>query len=497
MNKPVLHQLKTDGLPLDGMSYVLETGDGRLIVIDGGMKNDVEYLYSYLKQLCHGENPTVDLWIITHAHADHTFAFIYMAEAHGHEMTVKKVMYRFPEEDFFQEIQPQVLPELAWMAREMPKFQGLQVISPTAGERYSFGDLTMEILYTCADLPSYKNASIAQCTNDTSLVFRFYYQGQSILFLGDVQAAGNRVLIDRYGAKLKSDVVQLAHHGEWSSTEEFYRLVDPQIVLWPVNMRHVNRLSCSLIPANRFIFHHSNAKAFVIAGKGSSALPLPLCADQLPGKEFLLTKRDPVPKLFFQKAKSVPELSSFQDEAWDGVPYTEVKGSRWGSDSNTRAFYRALWTEDALYFGFRVEKETFYEYPQGLSTLNNDMIRIYYTLSPVNDYLSLWDEQPSAEAFDRLRLFPHAKRVDGKEFFHTLEDLCQYKFELEEGCWKGNVCIPFAKKKSAGEDIAIGIEVCAVPEAAKRRNCALFLGDDDHASLLSCTPAALLVARLI
>ena len=57
--------------PAAGMGYVFVTDSGRLLVIDGGeTERDAETLVSLLEEKSDG-HPTVDLWIVSHAHGDH------------------------------------------------------------------------------------------------------------------------------------------------------------------------------------------------------------------------------------------------------------------------------------------------------------------------------------------------------------------------------------------------------------------------------------------
>ena len=58
--------------------------------------------------------------------------------------------------------------------------------------------------------------------------------GVSILFLGDLQKIGGDLLLEQAGAEaLKSDVVQMAHHGQNGVSEAVYQAIDPEICLWP------------------------------------------------------------------------------------------------------------------------------------------------------------------------------------------------------------------------------------------------------------------------
>ena len=59
--------------PIQMMSYVLQTKEGKLVVIDGGNKQDGAHLQDTLVRLG-GPEPVVELWLLTHPHSDHVDA---------------------------------------------------------------------------------------------------------------------------------------------------------------------------------------------------------------------------------------------------------------------------------------------------------------------------------------------------------------------------------------------------------------------------------------
>ena len=97
------------------------------------------------------------------------------------------------------------------------------------GETFSFADLDFEVLFTHEDIYPDRIGSF----NDTSTVLRVTCDGKSILFLGDLQDASCKKLEKMHGSYLKSDAVQVAHHGFNGSTIETYDLVAPELALWP------------------------------------------------------------------------------------------------------------------------------------------------------------------------------------------------------------------------------------------------------------------------
>lgn len=231
-----LYQLKTCGKPLDGMSYIITCDNGSVLVIDGSYDAyDADHLLAWLRRITGEEKPTVDAWFLTHAHPDHTYAVKGMGERHADDVTVKKMVYSFPDDKAFSAIDPRVLPEIRFVKNAIANFKGCETVTPVRGDVYTYGSIKIEVLMTHEDL--FRAKPEGKITvNDTSTVFRLEVEGQKILFSGDIQDAADRVIIDLYGDDLKSDAVQMAHHGcGGGSTFEFYQRVDPSILIWPSN----------------------------------------------------------------------------------------------------------------------------------------------------------------------------------------------------------------------------------------------------------------------
>jgi hypothetical protein len=115
----------------------------------------------------------------------------------------------------------------------------------------------------CTELPSPDEEPLIRL-NDTTTVFRYYSHGQSVIFLGDVMAVGDKVLIEKYGKNLKSDVCQLAHHGFFASTKEFYSYVDPEIVLCPASEEHFDD-GMYYVKVNRDLIRDQRVKEVIVA----------------------------------------------------------------------------------------------------------------------------------------------------------------------------------------------------------------------------------------
>ena len=65
------------------------------------------------------------------------------------------------------------------------------------------------------------------------MVIKVKVNHKKILFLGDTGTESSEKLIKGQGNNLKADIVQMAHHGQAGATEELYKIVKPEICLWP------------------------------------------------------------------------------------------------------------------------------------------------------------------------------------------------------------------------------------------------------------------------
>ena len=80
-------------------SYVLKTPNNKIIVIDGGYKEDASYLKGFLAAL----GDTVDLWFITHPHADHICALTEIL-TNPDQLIINKVYGSLPSENYVSKV---------------------------------------------------------------------------------------------------------------------------------------------------------------------------------------------------------------------------------------------------------------------------------------------------------------------------------------------------------------------------------------------------------
>ena len=99
------------------------------------------------------------------------------------------------------------------------------------GQLFWLEDAMVEVLYTADDFAP----KAFPWGNHTSCAFRLTLGGKTFLVLGDCEKALCQFMADVYGAALKSDVLQLSHHGVNGACLDLYQAVDPDFCFWPID----------------------------------------------------------------------------------------------------------------------------------------------------------------------------------------------------------------------------------------------------------------------
>ena len=226
-------QLKLVG---GGMSYALRLSDGRFILVDGGLRcrEDAEYLYEFLcdnKGEC--EIPEIALWIFTHAHGDHLELPTYFIKNYGGRVKIEGFAHHFADTSTIPHVhdaeEGREMTEALFSAIE-EKFSQTKVYTLHTGWRLFYPGVEIEILST----PDNTFTPLYFSLNDMSVIMRFKFPSDSVLLLSDSTGHVLRQLSATYGEYLKSDVLQVSHHGLLGGDLGLYKLIDPDICLWPV-----------------------------------------------------------------------------------------------------------------------------------------------------------------------------------------------------------------------------------------------------------------------
>ena len=204
------------------MGYIIKTSTGKVIAIDGGTSEDEPNLINHIKEL----GNKVDVWFITHPHSDHAGAFIKLVQET--DIPIGKIYYTMNEVEWYK----QYSTERAYEAEDFYNILQNEKIKDKAEEVTL--NQKIKIDFIDCEILGIKNPEITEdAFNNSSIVIKMNLPETSILFLGDTGIESGNKLIKTQKDKLKSDIVQVAHHGQNGAGENLYQEIQPSICLWP------------------------------------------------------------------------------------------------------------------------------------------------------------------------------------------------------------------------------------------------------------------------
>ncbi|MBQ7474657.1 MAG: MBL fold metallo-hydrolase [Clostridia bacterium] len=148
----------------------------------------------------------LDCIVISHPHEDHMGA---LAAVLGSVKTDRIIMTSDSSEGVF-----------FTRALDVIERKGIPVTEAKAGDEYVFGDVRLEF---------FSPTEYTDDKNENSAVVRASAGDFSVLFTGDASKETEKGIIERYGDRLRSDVLKVGHHGSSASTSaEFLAAVSPR-----------------------------------------------------------------------------------------------------------------------------------------------------------------------------------------------------------------------------------------------------------------------------
>lgn len=217
-----------DTTGMQAMFYTIESNRGDLIVIDGGNAGNADYV----KEIIRKKGGHVDAWILTHPHPDHITSFLNIYEDLQGIQIHHVYTIQLPDMETLKK-------NASWEDySDLERFRSLDIPGLEylhKGDRIHVLGLELEVLSAYDETIDKLSNDLM---NDGSLLFRVKGREESMLFCADVGSAGGRTdkvrkrmteyLVETYGDSLKSDYVQMAHHGFQGLGREFYEKVDPK-----------------------------------------------------------------------------------------------------------------------------------------------------------------------------------------------------------------------------------------------------------------------------
>ena len=212
------------------MAFVIVTEQDRCVVIDGGRPEDMPLLKEYIG------GREIAAWFLTHPHIDHVSGLVSELERNGGaDFDIRRVYHHFPnydewlryaddapDRDYFLEELNELLPDF----NRVKGCLGDRLCILHEGDRVAVDELHFVVLYTA------QAGLLANPMNDASMVLRMTTPRKTVLFLGDIGPDAGDVLYRKSMHELKSDIVQMAHHGHMNPSMEVYAAIAPSACLW-------------------------------------------------------------------------------------------------------------------------------------------------------------------------------------------------------------------------------------------------------------------------
>lgn len=202
--------------------YTISNPKQGLIVVDGGWVEDADYVREVIASL----GNKVDAWILTHPHQDHIGAFnaiypdtqdieignIYTVDMAAPDVCKKRASW--DSIDTYNDFLSLNVADLKYVH---------------SGDVLNICGLEFDIFSAYDD---YVKELSKDYLNDGSMMFKVKGPSQSFLFCADVGHAVSDYLLDKWGDELKTDYLQMGHHGFGGLEDSFYKKVQPQIAFF-------------------------------------------------------------------------------------------------------------------------------------------------------------------------------------------------------------------------------------------------------------------------
>ncbi len=205
------------------MGYIIKTKSGKIIVVDGGLEEDA----AHLKELLRAEGGRVSAWLLTHPHSDHVGAIINVLNDKNSAIQIDGIYYNLTDMDWYKRNE-------AYRADMVEKFaEALKNVPPDVlHSKIKYGDV-FEVDDAKIHVMNAPYLFTVNSINNSSVAYRVDVGGKRIMFLGDMgEQAGDSLLRDVPESELKSDIVQMAHHGQYGVSKKVYEAISPSIAMW-------------------------------------------------------------------------------------------------------------------------------------------------------------------------------------------------------------------------------------------------------------------------
>lgn len=255
-----------------GMCLLVQCPDNSFFVVDSGhyfQFNDNDRLHRFMRERTpEGQKIVINGWFITHAHTDHICKLIDFLEYNTDDVMIEGFYHNLLSSDHADHEDNHEEGEISDRLFKALDDYNAPVYILHAGMRFYVRNLCFDVLSTHEDITPEHIADY----NDSTAVLKMTAEGSSVLITGDAAVLASERLERRFPETLKSDVVQIAHHGHTGLSAHCYELISADTAVFPVT-RIMFEADMKRMPAD--IKAVEIAGQHFVTGDGTVCIPLP------------------------------------------------------------------------------------------------------------------------------------------------------------------------------------------------------------------------------
>lgn len=212
---------------------IFKSRSGKIAVIDGGRIPDTERFVRVLQKITGCDVPHVDAWLFSHFHTDHFGVYYTLCtdERFRGKVSVDTFYCDLLTEEFYTTLAKEKVTSAAEIRAAMispDSPTGAKICTVRRGDIITVDEIEFEVIH----VPDISLADKMNM-NDSSVVYKMTYDGkQTMMLLGDAEWVCSNDLTENCKDKLKSDIVQVGHHGCGNVSAECYELIDADAYIW-------------------------------------------------------------------------------------------------------------------------------------------------------------------------------------------------------------------------------------------------------------------------
>ncbi len=233
--------------------------DGINILVDGG---EAEYSNTVLKYLKDNGIDYIDCYILTHPHSDHIGASLNILNniECGKVFTTYFSEFNIPTSTLYENLIDTIYSN------------GVELVTVDAGDKYSFGELEIEIIAPIIESDDY---------NEMSIVFIASYLETRCMFTGDTTKEVEYQILDT-DTDVDCDLIKMAHHGSTTSNSySFIKEVSPEIALISCgkdnSYGHPHREIVAMLEEYEITYYRTDQKGTVVYYGDGKTMNIGVC----------------------------------------------------------------------------------------------------------------------------------------------------------------------------------------------------------------------------